>query len=526
MSKRSRGSKPATPAPRTAPAGTGSSAPRGVETAAVRRSRAPGPAPRRSRFERYRGLIIGAVIVAIVAIGGAWIFLGATQPAYACGSILVPEPSATPAADATPRLGQVTQDLGRTHVETGAKVTYDFCPPTSGPHYQDARFGPIAPRFYGPDDATVPEGWVHNLEHGQMVVLYRCPEGCTPAAQEELRALQGQIPASPLCALPPTSTVVVTRFDDLPTPYAVVTWGRVMFLDTLDVPTIIAYHDQNADRGPEPQCQNAVPGAEPVGRAGGEPVAAGSRPASPVARADGAPVRLIAYLDDLGLPVSAILEGEVALPLHLLAARAGLREELSYLDPRSLLAEDEDLAETRSALERAHDTGLRGVAASTLTRAAPLEPGKIVCVGHNYATHVIEQGLPLPTRPMLFAKFANAVIGPGEAVIRPATTHALDLEAELAVVIGRRARRVGVADALAHVAAYTVGQRHLGPRPPGEPARPARGRARRRPMAPGQGLRHLPADRPEPGDRRRGRQPGRSRGPRIPYGEPGPGGGP
>lgn len=263
MSKRSRGSKPATPAPRTAPAGTGSSTSRGVETAAVRRTRAPAPAPKRSPLERYRGLIIGAVIVAIVAIGGAWIFLGATQPAFACGSILQPEPSATPAADATPRLGQVTQDLGRNHVATGTKVTYDFCPPTSGPHYNDARFGPIAPRFYGQDDTTAPEGWVHNLEHGQMVVLYRCPEGCTPAAQTELSALQGQIPASPLCALPATSSVVVTRFDDLPTPYAVVTWGRVMFLDTLDVPTIIAYHDQNADRGPEPQCQNAVPGASP-----------------------------------------------------------------------------------------------------------------------------------------------------------------------------------------------------------------------------------------------------------------------
>ena len=56
---------------------------------------------------------------------------------------------------------------------------------------------------------------------------------------------------------------MVTRFDDLPTPYAAVVWGRVLFLDTLDVPAIATFRQQSADRGPEPQCQNAVPGASP-----------------------------------------------------------------------------------------------------------------------------------------------------------------------------------------------------------------------------------------------------------------------
>jgi 2-keto-4-pentenoate hydratase/2-oxohepta-3-ene-1,7-dioic acid hydratase in catechol pathway len=165
-------------------------------------------------------------------------------------------------------------------------------------------------------------------------------------------------------------------------------------------------------------------------------------------------MRLIAHLDDLGLPVAGILAGDRVLTLELLAEHAGLREELAYLDPRGLLGEDADLAETRAALARARALGLDGVPAASLSAAAPLEPGKIVCVGHNYAQHVLEQGLPLPTRPMLFAAFANAVVGDGDPVIRPATTHALDLEAELAVVIGRRARRVDAADALAHVGGY------------------------------------------------------------------------
>jgi len=167
-------------------------------------------------------------------------------------------------------------------------------------------------------------------------------------------------------------------------------------------------------------------------------------------------MRLVAHLDDLDLPVAGILVGDRVLTLAVLAELAGLREELAFLDPRWLLAEDEDLAETRAALERALASGMAGVPAASLRLAPPLEPGKIVCVGQNYASHVLEQGLPLPTRPMLFAKFANAVVGDGDPVIHPATTHALDLEAELAVVIGRRARRVAAAVALAHVAAYTT----------------------------------------------------------------------
>ena len=83
-------------------------------------------------------------------------------------------------------------------------------------------------------------------------------------------------------------------------------------------------------------------------------------------------------------------------------------------------------------------------------------PGKIVCVGLNYRDHVAEGGRPAPERPVLFAKFSNAVIGDGEPIIRPEGTHALDLEVELGVVIGKKARRVRVADALDHVAGYVV----------------------------------------------------------------------
>jgi len=108
--------------------------------------------------------------------------------------------------------------------------------------------------------------------------------------------------------------------------------------------------------------------------------------------------------------------------------------------------------------------GLRSAIASgtaveaTPARPAPAipSPGKIVCIGLNYRAHAVEQGIEPPDRPLLFAKFANTVVADGEPIVRPTGTHALDLEAELGVVIGRRARRVRAADAMAHVAGYVV----------------------------------------------------------------------
>lgn len=73
---------------------------------------------------------------------------------------------------------------------------------------------------------------------------------------------------------------------------------------------------------------------------------------------------------------------------------------------------------------------------------APVVPSKAVCVGLNYRDHARELGLPVPDEPVLFLKPPTAVIGPGEAVVCPAASSRVDYEAELAVVIGRTARRV------------------------------------------------------------------------------------
>src|SRR5689334_7375961 len=110
----------------------------------------------------------------------------------------------------------------------------------------------------------------------------------------------------------------------------------------------------------------------------------------------------------------------------------------------------------RTALRRRLDAAL-AIAELSVDGRLPIElPGKIICIGLNYAEHIAEGGRQAPDRPVMFAKFANAVIADGEPIIRPEGTHALDLEVELGVVIGRRARRVSKAQAMDHVAGYVV----------------------------------------------------------------------
>ncbi|MDT0548405.1 MULTISPECIES: fumarylacetoacetate hydrolase family protein [Streptomyces] len=91
-------------------------------------------------------------------------------------------------------------------------------------------------------------------------------------------------------------------------------------------------------------------------------------------------------------------------------------------------------------------------------RLAPVvpRPGKIVCVGLNYRTHITEMGRDLPEFPTLFAKFPEALIGPNDPLTLPPESDAVDWEAELVVVVGRRVRRADRATAAAAIAGYTI----------------------------------------------------------------------
>jgi 2-keto-4-pentenoate hydratase/2-oxohepta-3-ene-1,7-dioic acid hydratase in catechol pathway len=87
--------------------------------------------------------------------------------------------------------------------------------------------------------------------------------------------------------------------------------------------------------------------------------------------------------------------------------------------------------------------------------ALPIDrPGKIICVGLNYRDHAEEQGVELPTAPLLFAKWNNTLIGPGEPIVIPPIVTKTDYEAELGVVIGSRVSKVSAENALETVAGY------------------------------------------------------------------------
>ncbi|TDD02853.1 FAA hydrolase family protein [Nonomuraea deserti] len=83
-------------------------------------------------------------------------------------------------------------------------------------------------------------------------------------------------------------------------------------------------------------------------------------------------------------------------------------------------------------------------------------PGKILCVGLNYRTHILEMGRELPDHPTLFAKFAEALIGPRDDVQLAPESSAVDWEAELALVIGATVRRASPEEAAAAIAGFTV----------------------------------------------------------------------
>ncbi len=83
-------------------------------------------------------------------------------------------------------------------------------------------------------------------------------------------------------------------------------------------------------------------------------------------------------------------------------------------------------------------------------------PGKLICIGLNYRDHAAESNMAIPERPVVFSKFSTAVIAPGEPVLTPETSQQVDYEAELAVVIGRRAKNVSVSSGLDYVLGYTA----------------------------------------------------------------------
>lgn len=132
---------------------------------------------------------------------------------------------------------------------------------------------------------------------------------------------------------------------------------------------------------------------------------------------------------------------------------------ISYADGFGRIEEDQVVPMGPSILEYLRSGTFEDsdpIAADSVTYLAPVpDPGKIICIGLNYRDHAEEAGLEVPLEPILFPKFANSVVGNEEAIVIPEVAGGIDYEAELGVVIGRKASRVSSETALEYVAGYT-----------------------------------------------------------------------
>ena len=111
-----------------------------------------------------------------------------------------------------------------------------------------------------------------------------------------------------------------------------------------------------------------------------------------------------------------------------------------------------------AAYAQAEQIAVTGQAQSLdgVTLRAPLAPRNLICIGRNYMDHCRESGAPVPTRPVIFAKFSNALANPGDTITWHAdVTATVDYEAELGVVIGKPCYRVSKEEALNYVGGYT-----------------------------------------------------------------------
>jgi hypothetical protein len=214
----------------------------------------PTAAPATSLVARLRANLAG-ILVLVIVVGGGIVFLsgGASAADYSCSSYLTA--TDTPVGVQTP-----VADLGRTHVAKGSSITYAYCPPASGNHWPVPQ-APLAGRVYGLTDAVVPGGYIHNLEHGYIVILY---QGDDAGAADRLAALQSwyaTAPVGPYCKLPTSTGLMVARADKLPAPVVALAWDIEYPLATVDTAALDNFIATHGDRGPEPMCNAAAAAA-------------------------------------------------------------------------------------------------------------------------------------------------------------------------------------------------------------------------------------------------------------------------
>jgi len=137
-------------------------------------------------------------------------------------------------------VGRRMPDEGQQHVPEGMRVRYGHYPPTSGPHWP-------RPAPWGEYEQEVPEEmWVHNLEHGGIVILYRCDTPC-PDLVRQLREVYATFPKSKYDHV----KLLITPYRKLKTRLAILAWTWIDELEEFDRERLLRFYGAHVDRGPE-----------------------------------------------------------------------------------------------------------------------------------------------------------------------------------------------------------------------------------------------------------------------------------
>jgi hypothetical protein len=150
----------------------------------------------------------------------------------------------------SPPVGQAIDEMPHGHIPLKTQVRYNHNPPTSGCHYNLGY--PGAPVEAGAYDRVVPpEYWVHNLEHGYIVVLYNCPHGCDGPFQQLRAWYRSLLPPNPSVLLS-YPKVLILPWSTMSAPFAAVSWDWYDPMTTLSISEVKRFYANHVGQGPEP----------------------------------------------------------------------------------------------------------------------------------------------------------------------------------------------------------------------------------------------------------------------------------
>jgi hypothetical protein len=179
----------------------------------------------RSPRRQWVWIVLGIVVV--VAPGTVW-WITTSQPRGSAQSAAAPD-----------TIGERLPDEGSQHVPEGTAITYQAYPPASGPHYP----APAQTGVYV--DGLAPGSWVHSMEHGYVVLVYK-----PPVSADGMAAFRQMVRNFPLSKFGNVK-LVIAPYSDMPHTFAVLSWDWRLFLDTFDRGKILEFYRAHVDHGRE-----------------------------------------------------------------------------------------------------------------------------------------------------------------------------------------------------------------------------------------------------------------------------------